>query len=72
MKLNRADREVLGAGTFAFALLAALFAFAALITAAQAYSRSNSVGRRVTKLERIRTTVLNHFQSGMRATVTVI
>jgi uncharacterized cupredoxin-like copper-binding protein len=51
MKLNRADREGFGAGTFAFALLTALFAFAALITAAQAYSRSNSVSRRVAKLE---------------------
>jgi uncharacterized cupredoxin-like copper-binding protein len=51
MKLNRADREGFGAGTFAFALLTALFAFAALITAAQAYSRSNKVSDRVAKLE---------------------
>ncbi len=51
MKLTRGDHEVLGVGTFVFSLLAMLLAFAALITAGQAYSRSNRVSRRVTKVE---------------------
>ena len=51
MKLTRGDREVLGVGTFVFSLLAMLLAFAALVTAAQAYSRSNTVRSRVEKLE---------------------
>ena len=51
MKLNRADREVFGVGTLVFALLAMMFAFIALVTAGQAYSRSNDANARVTKLE---------------------
>jgi uncharacterized cupredoxin-like copper-binding protein len=51
MSLNRADREVFGVGTIVFALVAMVLAFAALITAGQAYSRSNDVTARVAKLE---------------------
>lgn len=51
MKITRADREVFGAGTLVFAMLGTLFGFAALVTAAQAYSRVNDANRRVDKLQ---------------------
>jgi len=51
VRFNRADREVFGVGTLVFALLAMMFAFIALVTAGQAYSRSNDTNARVTKLE---------------------
>jgi uncharacterized cupredoxin-like copper-binding protein len=48
---SRADREVTGMATSVFALLAAVLAFAALVTAGQALSRSNDAQHRVAKLE---------------------
>jgi uncharacterized cupredoxin-like copper-binding protein len=50
MKLTRADRQVFGTGTVVFALFAMLFAFAAVIVAGQAWSRSNDAKDRVAKL----------------------
>jgi len=50
VKLSRGDREVFGTGTVTFALLAMLFAFAGVIVAGQAWSRSNDAKDRVAKL----------------------
>jgi hypothetical protein len=50
MKLKRSDREVFAVGSLAFAFVAMALAFAALVTAAQSNSRSNSAERRVAKL----------------------
>jgi hypothetical protein len=44
---NRSDREAFGAGSFAFALLAVVLAFAALVTAAHAVSLGNKANKRV-------------------------
>jgi hypothetical protein len=50
VRLNRSDREVLGAGSIVFALLATMLAFAALVTAAQNSSRLDKANRRIAKL----------------------
>ncbi|MCU1426601.1 MAG: exported protein of unknown function [Actinomycetia bacterium] len=50
MRLNRSDREVFGVGSLAFAFLAMVFAFAALVTAAQSESHSNDTNKRVKQL----------------------
>lgn len=50
MKLNRSDREVFAVGSLAFALLAMMLAFAALVTAAHAVSRSNEANKQIAKV----------------------
>jgi uncharacterized cupredoxin-like copper-binding protein len=50
MKLSRADRQVLGTGAALFTFFAMLFAFAAVVVAGQAWSRSNEAKDRVAKL----------------------
>lgn len=50
MKVGRADREVLVVGAVAFAVLAVIFSFAALLTAAHSVSQSNTANKRITKL----------------------
>ena len=47
MGLNRGDREVFATGSLAFAFLALVLAFGALITAAQALSHSNRANKRI-------------------------
>ncbi len=49
-QLNRSDRDVFAVGSLAFALIAMVLAFAALVTAAQSESRSNNANKRITKL----------------------
>jgi hypothetical protein len=49
-KLNRSDRDAFAAGSLAFALIAMVLAFAALVTAARSESRSNAANKRVAKL----------------------
>ena len=49
-KLNRSDRDAFAAGSLAFALIAMVLAFAALVTAAQSESHSNAANKRIAKL----------------------
>ena len=51
MRLNRADREVVGLGSVVFAVIALLLALAALFTATQSVSRANATNKRLSKLE---------------------
>ena len=50
MKLNRSDREVFAVGSLAFAFIAMVLAFAALVTAAQSASRTAAINKRITAL----------------------
>jgi hypothetical protein len=50
MSTTESNRRVFGAGTFIFALVAAVLAFAALFVAAEAYSRSNDAKAAVRNL----------------------
>jgi hypothetical protein len=47
---NRADREVFAVGSLAFGFLALVLAFAALVTAAHASSRSDRADKRIAEL----------------------
>jgi hypothetical protein len=50
MRLNRSDREASMTGSLAFAFLAMVFGFIALVTAAHAVSRSNDANKRVAEI----------------------
>jgi len=50
VKLNRSDREVAGVASIAFAVLAMVLAFSALLIATQSESRSDAANARIAKL----------------------
>ena len=50
MSFSRSTRDVVTSGNFAFSFLAVLFAFGALVTAAQANSNAHDANARVAKL----------------------
>jgi hypothetical protein len=50
MRLNRSDREVAGVAGVAFALIAMVLAFSAVVIAAQSESRSDAANARIAKM----------------------